>query len=435
MPSPGFGRLLAEVERDLHTPEFVWQLAAIVLALLCAFWLSRRLRAQVAEGAPGTRDDQAGGAAGPGRYRYHHLVFPLTALGLIWLARLGLAPFFRVNLMTLALALLLSLAAIRLSMVVLRQALPRASWLTTFERSISGLVWALVALHILDLLEPLVVALEAVQFSVGKSRLNLWLLIQGAVTALLTLLAAMWLGGVLEQRLMGANALDMNVRVVLARLAYALLTVVGILVALPTVGIDVTTLSVFGGALGVGLGFGLQKIASNYVAGFILLLDRSIRLGNLIRVDRYRGEVTQITTRYTVLRSLGGVEAIVPNELLIGSVVENETYTNPRMRVALPVQVAYDAPVERALDILVAAARAQARVLADPEPLAFVTGFADSGIQLELGYWIDDPRGGTIGVSSAIYREVLRAFSDEHIVIPYPQRELRLLKGETGPSV
>lgn len=432
MASPGFGRLLAEVERDLHTPELVWQLAAIVLALLCAFWLSRRVRAQ---GAPGTGDDKAEDAAGSGRYRYHRLVFPLTALGLVWLARLGLAPFFRVNLLSLALALLLSLAAIRLSMVVLRQALPRAGWLATFERSISGLVWVLVALHILDLLEPLVIALEAVQFSVGKSRLDLWLLFQGALTALLTLLAAMWLGGVLEQRLMSANALDMNVRVVLARLAYAVLTVVGILVALPAVGIDVTTLSVFGGALGVGLGFGLQKIASNYVAGFILLLDRSIRLGNLIRVDRYRGEVTQITTRYTVLRSLAGVEAIVPNELLIGSVVENETYTNPRMRVALPVQVAYDAPVERALDILVAAARAQERVLADPEPLAFVTGFADSGIQLELGYWIDDPRGGTIGVSSAIYREVLRAFGDEHIVIPYPQRELRLMKGEAGPSV
>ncbi|GMV55015.1 MAG: hypothetical protein AMXMBFR6_08200 [Betaproteobacteria bacterium] len=432
MASPGFGRLLAEVERDLHTPELVWQLAAIVLALLCAFWLSRRVRAQ---GAPGTGDDKAEDAAGSGRYRYHRLVFPLAALGLVWLARLGLAPFFRVNLLSLALALLLSLAAIRLSMVVLRQALPRAGWLATFERSISGLVWVLVALHILDLLEPLVIALEAVQFSVGKSRLDLWLLFQGALTALLTLLAAMWLGGVLEQRLMSANALDMNVRVVLARLAYAVLTVVGILVALPAVGIDVTTLSVFGGALGVGLGFGLQKIASNYVAGFILLLDRSIRLGNLIRVDRYRGEVTQITTRYTVLRSLAGVEAIVPNELLIGSVVENETYTNPRMRVALPVQVAYDAPVERALDILVAAARAQERVLADPEPLAFVTGFADSGIQLELGYWIDDPRGGTIGVSSAIYREVLRAFGDEHIVIPYPQRELRLMKGEAGPSV
>lgn len=432
MASPGFGRLLAEVERDLHTPELVWQLAAIVLALLCAFWLSRRVRAR---GAPGTGDDKAEDAAGSGRYRYHRLVFPLTALGLVWLARLGLAPFFRVNLLSLALALLLSLVAIRLSMVVLRQALPRAGWLATFERSISGLVWVLVALHILDLLEPLVVALEAVQFSVGKSRLDLWLLFQGALTALLTLLAAMWLGGVLEQRLMSANALDMNVRVVLARLAYAVLTVVGILVALPAVGIDVTTLSVFGGALGVGLGFGLQKIASNYVAGFILLLDRSIRLGNLIRVDRYRGEVTQITTRYTVLRSLAGVEAIVPNELLIGSVVENETYTNPRMRVALPVQVAYDAPVERALDILVAAARAQERVLADPEPLAFVTGFADSGIQLELGYWIDDPRGGTIGVSSAIYREVLRAFGDEHIVIPYPQRELRLMKGEAGPSV
>ncbi|CAG0972939.1 partial Mechanosensitive channel MscK, partial [Rhodocyclaceae bacterium] len=202
-----------------------------------------------------------------------------------------------------------------------------------------------------------------------------------------------------------------------------------VLIGLPLVGIDLTMLSVFGGALGVGLGFGLQKIAANYVSGFIILLDRSIRIGDTISVGTDRGQVTQITTRYTVLKSLSGVEAIVPNEVLVSSVVDNESYTDPKMRVALPVQVAYGTDLERAMAILVAAAAAQPRVLADPEPKAFVIAFADSGINLEVGFWIGDPQNGTGQVRSDINLAVWKAFKAEGIEIPFPQREVRILGG------
>jgi small-conductance mechanosensitive channel len=175
-----------------------------------------------------------------------------------------------------------------------------------------------------------------------------------------------------------------------------------VLIGLPMVGIDLTTLSVFGGALGVGLGLGLQKIASNYVSGFIILLDNSIRLGNVISVGNDRGEVTRITTRYTVLKDVTGVESLVPNELLVGSVVQNESYSNPRVRMMLPVQIGYDSDLEQAMAIMVAAAVAQPRVLADPAPAALVAGFADSGINLEVAFWVADPENGAGPLRSAI---------------------------------
>jgi small-conductance mechanosensitive channel len=206
-----------------------------------------------------------------------------------------------------------------------------------------------------------------------------------------------------------------------------LLILIAVLIGLPLVGIDLTTLSVFGGALGVGLGLGLQRIAANYVSGFIILLDRSIRIGNLIDVVNMRGVVTRITTRYTVLRGMTGVEMIVPNELLVSSVITNETFTDPKVRLATQVQVAYGSDLERAMAILVEAARAQPRVLTDPLPKAFVVAFADSGINLELGFWIADPEEGSLQTKSDIHLAIWRGFKAAGIEIPFPQREVRML--------
>jgi small-conductance mechanosensitive channel len=226
--------------------------------------------------------------------------------------------------------------------------------------------------------------------------------------------------------------LDGNLRLVLSRVMRSLLVLVAVLLSLPLVGIDLTTLSVFGGALGVGLGFGLQKVASNYVSGFIILLDRSIRIGNVIAVGNDRGEVTRITTRYTVLRAPNGVEAIVPNEALMGSVVLNESLTDHLVRVAVTVQVAYSTDLEQAMNLLVQAAKAQSRVLADPAPMALVTAFADSGINLELGFWIADPEAGTGGLKSDIHLAIWRSFKAANIEIPYPQREIRVIGGNAN---
>jgi small-conductance mechanosensitive channel len=189
--------------------------------------------------------------------------------------------------------------------------------------------------------------------------------------------------------------------------------VIALLLGLSMVGIDITALSVFSGALAVGLGLGLQKIASNYVSGFIILLDRSIRIGHVVSLDAATsGVVTQITARYTVLRTLTGTEVIIPNEYLVSNIVRNESYSDSRVRVVVSVQVAYGTDLEQAMRLMNEAAQAQARVLADPAPQVLLAAFAESGINLDLGFWIADPQEGTGGVRSAINMAIWRSFAE-----------------------
>jgi small-conductance mechanosensitive channel len=207
-----------------------------------------------------------------------------------------------------------------------------------------------------------------------------------------------------------------------------------VLVALSLVGIDLTVLSVFGGALGVGLGLGLQRIASNYVSGFIILLDRSLSIGDMITVDKFYGRVAQINTRYTVIKALDGTETILPNEMLVSTPVVNHSLSNREVRIVVKVAVAYSADVDRALGILSECARLQPRVLRQPEPGAFVTALGADGVELEIGFWIRDPEEGTLAVRSEISREVLRRFASAGIQIPFPQREVRILPAEAAAA-
>ena len=413
-----FGRLLFDLWGDLQQPAVIWQLAALLVSAALALLTARLVR----RSPPAA--DTAAAKVGYGGLR--RVAFPITALLLVLAARSLLRPWMHVNVLSVAVPLLLSLAVIRVVFFVLRLSF-RGPWLSSFEKVFALVAWGVVALHLTGLLPAAIEALESVGFSVGRQQLNLWLILQGAGALLSTLLLALWIGGAIEGRLMAAQGLDANLRVVFSRLSKATLILVAVLVGLPMVGIDLTTLSVFGGAVGVGLGFGLQKIAANYISGFIILLDRSIRIGDVIAVGGDRGQVTKITTRYTVLKGLSGVEAIVPNEVLVGSVVQNESYTDTRVRVGLPVQVSYATDLEQALEVLVAAAQIQSRVLADPPAKAFVVAFADSGIDLELGFWIDDPAAGISLVRSEINLEIWRRFKAAGIEIPFPQREVRLI--------
>jgi small-conductance mechanosensitive channel len=418
------GSLLADFWRDLQAPDVLWQVGVLAICLGIA-WLADRL----AQRPP--PDAVEGVARRLGRRGLKRLAFPVTALLLVLAARPVLDQWQHVNLLSIAIPLLSSLAVIRAVFFILRQSFEGA-WLASFERGFALLAWSIVALYIVGLLPEVIRFLESVSFTIGKQKLDLWLILQGLGTVLATLLMALWAGGAVEARLMAVEGLDSNLRVVFTRLTRALLILLAVLVGLPLVGIDLTTLSVFGGALGVGLGFGLQKIAANYVSGFIILLDRSIRIGDLIAVGGDRGLVSRITTRYTVLRGMTGIEAIVPNEVLVSSVVQNESYTDKKVRVALPVQVSYAADLERALAILVAAAEAEPRVLADPAPKAYVVAFADSGINLELGFWIEDPEAGTMQIRSDINLAIYRQFRAAGIDIPFPQREVRILGGPTA---
>lgn len=412
------GQLLNALWSDLQQPEVLWQVAALALCLGLAWLVARVLRREPTTAENAWRFGQRG---------LNRLLFPIFALGLVLLARAILVQWHNVNLLSVAVPLLGSFAVIRAVMFTLRQAFAPSGWLATFERLLTLMVWSVVALHILGLLPALIDALESIGLTIGKQKLSLWLLLQGVATVLVTLLLALWAGGLIEARLLKTDTLDGNLRLVFARMSKALLVVLAVLISLPLVGIDLTALSVFGGALGVGIGFGLQKIAASYVSGFIILLDHSIRIGNVITVDGHKGEVTRITTRYTVLRSLTGIEAIIPNETLIGSVVLNETYTNTRVRLGIPVQVSYKADIDKAMEIMVEAGRAHPRVLADPPPKAYLSGFADSGVDLELGFWIGDPQEGTLNVKSDINLAVWHAFHKAGVEIPYPQREVRLL--------
>jgi small-conductance mechanosensitive channel len=417
-----FGLLLADLWADLQEPGVIWQIGVLAVCLGFA-WLfsyivhSRRARAH---------SESARAAVQLGHRGLRRLAFPVAALLLVLVARVLLAKWQHVNLLSLAVPLLVSLAVIRSVFFVLRISFS-GPWLASFERTFAAFAWAVVALHITGLLPDLIDLLESIGFTVGKQRLNAWLILQGVATVLATLLVALWVGGAIEAKLMAAPGLDSNLRTVFARLARAALIVLAVLIGLPLVGIDLTTLSVFGGALGVGVGFGLQKIAANYISGFIILLDRSIRIGDLITVGTDRGQVTRITTRYTVLKGQTGIEAIVPNETLVGSVVQNESYTDTRVRLMLPVQVAYGTDLEQAMALMVAAATAQARVLADPAAKGFVMAFADSGINLELGFWVGDPHEGTQQLRSDINLAIWRAFQAAGIEIPFPQREVRII--------
>jgi small-conductance mechanosensitive channel len=414
--------LINDLLADFRDPAFVWQAVALVAcvaltALIAAWWRGRRT-----EGSGRLSDASS------------RLVFPLTGMLLTGVVIAMLGSVIHVNLLKLAMPLFASLALVRGVIFVLRQAFPQANWLTTWERIISATVWVWLALYITDLAPFVIDTMEQVEFHIGKQHVDLWTLLRGVATIFLTVVFALWIAGVVEVRLMRVHTLDANLRIVGVRVAKAVLTVIAILTSLALVGIDMTALSVFTGALGVGLGLGLQKIASNYVSGFIILLDRSIRIGNMVQVGADSGEVTQITTRYTVLKALNGTEYIVPNETLIGSTVQNQTYSNTQIRLTTSIGVAYETDLDLACRLMTEAAAAHPRALASPEPKVFLTHFGDSSINLELGFWIADPEEGKGNIVSDVNFAVWRAFKANGVSVPFPQREVRILNDARTPQ-
>lgn len=416
------GRLLLDLWSDLRAPGILWQIGVLAACVLAAWWIARLAQWRAPE--------DSATALKRGAAALRRVAFPLLAMLLLLAGRAVLGNWQKTNLLAVAIPLFGALAGIRFAVYVLRLSVPHSRWLDAFERSFATLVWVALALHLTGMLPEIVRWLGEVEFAAGKGKLSLWTMLSAVFWVGLTLLLALWAGAALEARLMGAEDLHSSLRVVFARLAKALLLVVAVLIVLPLIGVDLTVLSVFGGALGVGLGFGLQKIASNYLSGFIILLDRSIRLGDVITADGHYGVVTRITTRYVVVRALTGVEAIIPNDTLVTSTVLNHSYSDRNVRLAVRVQVAYGSDVPAVLALLAEIAARHPRVLADPAPVAQVLDLADSGINLELGVWISDPEGGSQNVRSDVLVQVLSEFRARGIEIPFPQRDVRVLAGE-----
>ena len=423
--------LISELLIDLHTVDVLWQLALLTISLIAAWWISRVVRARliVRKSADSSHASVKIGVAG-----FVRVLFPLTMLILVVVGRFVLRHYEpQVSLLNLAVPLIFSWMLTQLALYAVGHALAPGDPLRYWEKVIAWSIWIGVALYISGALPELERILDGFGFHIGKQRISVLTVLEGLLSLAVSILIALWIGRLIEDRLMGIQGVDINVRVVLSKLVKTLLILIAIFIALPMVGIDITVLSVFGGALGVGIGFGLQKIAANYFSGFLILLDRSVSLGALVTIDGYYGEVRRLNARYMVVKGMDGTEAIIPNETVITSVVINHSYTDPRVRIEIPIQISYQSDVEMALKLLVEAALAQDRALRDPAPAAVLKGFGESGIDLELYAWIADPELGKANIRSDIYRNLWQSFRSHGIEIPYPRREIQVLRrSESG---
>ncbi len=405
---------------ELHDAQVVWQIAALAVSLLLAGGFSMFARRRLTATDAG---DIERGIAGMVR----RLAFPLCGLALVLTARWALTDHHSVSLLKVAVPLLTALAIIRACAYMLKLVLPAGGTLAVFERTISWLVWTGFALHVLGFAPAIIDFFDDINIHVGKQKISLLTVGEAAVWIVITLLLTLWISRLAEERLMAAQRMEITLRVTLAKLLRPLLVLFALLMVLPAVGIDLTALSVFGGALGVGIGFGLQKIASNYISGFIILLDHSVKIGDIVTIEKNNGRLSKMTARYVVVRSADGTEALIPNETVITSTVVNHSYSDTRVCITLPVQIGYNSDLDVATQLLIEAARAQPRVLETPEPRVLITAFGDNGINLELGVWIGDPEFGGGTLRSDIYYAIWRSFKANGIEIPFPQREVRLL--------
>ena len=433
MNEESLNSLLLDTWRDLQRPQILWQWLILAGCIVVAWLISWGVRRAIHKSGERyiARNPSRNAALLESRYSgLSRLLTPLFTWALLLAAARALLAYREpAHLIRVFAILAIAFVAIHLGLYALRRVFKPGPGLMLVERWFGLIAWLLVALHMLGVLPDVVAALSGPEatFTIGKNvSLNVWQVLSAIFWIAITLVAALWAGATLETRLMHADSIDGSMRLVFARLGKAVLIVIAILIAMRLVDIDLTVLSVFGGALGVGLGLGLQRIASNYVSGFIILIDRSLRIGDLITVDKYYGTVTQIRTRYTVVRSLEGVEAIVPNELLVSQAVQNHSYSDTRVNLISKVQVAYDSDVDRAMALMVDAAKAQERVIADPEPFVKFADFGADGIDLELSFWVADPEAGTGILRSDINRTIWRAFVAAGVQVPFPQRDVRV---------
>jgi len=355
-------------------------------------------------------------------------LFPVLALSAALLVRWLLSDTLPLTVLNVAVPVLTSLLIIRVGVRVLRVAFPASPIVRGMERKLSWFVWIALVLWLTGLLPVLLNALDGFRWTLGGAQVSARALLEGALSVVVVLVAVLWVSSAIENRLLagvdGRAANEVSVRKMAANVLRALLLLVGVLMALSVAGIPLGALGILGGAIGVGIGFGLQRLAANYVSGFVILAERSLRIGDIVRVDNFEGRITDISTRYTVIRSLAGRESIVPNEMLITQRIENMSLADPNMLLSTVVQVPYGTDPEPVLAALAECALPVPRVLADPAPSARLTNFAPDGLELTLFFWVGDPENGQANVRSDVNLAILRKLRELGIDIPLPQRVL-----------
>ncbi|PIS19021.1 MAG: mechanosensitive ion channel protein MscS [Zetaproteobacteria bacterium CG12_big_fil_rev_8_21_14_0_65_55_1124] len=415
-------------------PEFWWQLAILVLAVVTALIIRNMMKH-----SGGTAADEGEGQSRlrkMSRKGLNRIQFPISMLMVTLIGQAILNHQEMVTpLLAIATPLLLSLAGIRIAAYILRKGFSPSPLLKSWENIIATMVWLMVALHLLGWLPGVLVALDGLAFSLGTSRVSLLLVLKLILTIGIFWMLALWLARLIEQRLSRSVHFSESSRVALAKFSKFMLLGIAILVALDAAGVDLTALTVFSGAVGVGIGFGLQRISSNFISGFILLFDKSIKPGDVITIGTKFGWVQELRARYIVVRDRDGVETLIPNENLVTTDVINWSYSDKAVRLKLPVQISYNDDPEQAMQIMLDCAFSSPRVLREPVPLCRLMQFADSGIALELRIWIQDPENGLGGVRSEVNLAIWRAFKQAGITIPYPQRDIHIKSGGTFNTV
>jgi len=399
----------------LTQPSALMELASLLLCIGLAWTLVWLLRRSL--GASDKRSIWFGQRLVDG------VLFPLLLLCLAYAARALVARWLPLAVFQIAVPVLVSLLVIRVGVKVLQAAFTETPLVRLLEHTISWLAWGAVVLWVSGLLPIMLEELDQIHWKVGGASMSVRTLIEGTLTAGAVLLFTLWISAAIEARLLrSATGGELSLRKALSNATRVVLMFVGLLLALSAVGVDLTALSVLGGAIGVGVGFGLQKLAANYVSGFVILAERSMRIGDNVRVDGFEGSITQINARYTVVRSVTGRESIVPNEMLITQRVENLSLVDSNVWQSTQVSVAYESDVEQVRSLLLQCALDQPRVLRDPAPAVMLANFGADGLEFVVGYWIADPQAGTLGLKSAINMAILQALRANHIDIPFPQR-------------
>ncbi len=433
-------RLFENLGRQLQAllePGALLQIAAVAVTVLLAWWVGR-----TAKEAASRYTRERTGLHGYVTEALLILSPHLTALVLT--AAIGgflhalKAPTAIIDTAVTLTALLL---LIRLVMYLIRLALGERAPIKGWGNTLSLIVWAALSLRALGWFEPLVEALDSVGISAGTARISVWSVVKLLFTVSLFILVAASVARWMERRVMSMTGLAMGTRIGVSKFTQASLIGLSILLGLNAAGLDLTTLNVLTGAIGIGLGFGLQAIAANFVSGFVLLMDRSIKPGDVISFTGVMGTTTEgfgwvqeLRGRYVVVRDRDGVETLVPNQHLITNPVINWSYTDPRVRLKLPVRVSYKDDPEEALAALLDATEGHPRILREPAPVSRLMGFNEYGFDLELRFWISDPQEGVNNVRSDVNRMIWRLFQQHGFTIPVAQREvvLEMRQGDRG---
>jgi small-conductance mechanosensitive channel len=362
----------------------------------------------------------------------------ILALAALLVERTVLAAFGSpLTLLDVALQLVTALILVRLGLYLVRLALGPGSWMRTWETRLTLLVWLAIAFEMVGWFDAIESTLDAINLLPGHGHFTLWALIKGLVVITTFVLVTSVIARAIERRVMHIEAIALSTRIGISKFSHFLLVGLGVLLGINAAGVDLTALTVLTGAIGVGLGFGLQSIASNFVSGFVLLMDKSIKPGDVISFTGMTGTSTEsfgwvqaLRGRYVVVRDRDGVETLVPNQNLITSPVINWSYSDRKVRLKLPVRISYRDDPELALEVLMRATEGHVRILRDPAPVTRLMQFSDHGMDLELRFWIADPEGGVNNIRSDVNRAIWRLFRDAGITIPVAQREILVRSGD-----